>query len=400
MFKKVGPGVLVAAAFIGPGTVTTCMLTGNSFGFSLLWAMLFSIIATIFLQEMAARIGIITQKGLGDVVATEIYKPWLRWLVITLILGAIVIGNTAYEGGNIGGATLGLQALFGTEHSYLYPLIIGSLAFIFLYIGKYKTIEKILVALVILMSISFILTAIVTKPNIIEILKGLFIPTAPKNSLLSIIALVGTTIVPYNLFLHASLVSKKWNKTTDLKYAQRDTILSISLGGLVSIAIMITAAKTQSLEIKNVLDLAIGLEPIYGNSAKYFMGIGLFAAGLTSAITAPLAAAFVANSCFGWGSNMQNKRFKAVWMFIIILGVILMSFGIKPIEVIKLAQIANGILLPIITIFLLWAVNRTSILKTYKNTLIQNIIGIVIVVLTLGLGIMSVLKVFGIQVFA
>ena len=320
MFKKVGPGVLVAAAFIGPGTVTTCMLTGNSFGFSLLWAMLFSIIATIFLQEMAARIGIITQKGLGDVVATEIYKPWLRWLVITLILGAIVIGNTAYEGGNIGGATLGLQALFGTEHSYLYPLIIGSLAFIFLYIGKYKTIEKILVALVILMSISFILTAIVTKPNIIEILKGLFIPTAPKNSLLSIIALVGTTIVPYNLFLHASLVSKKWNKTTDLKYAQRDTILSISLGGLVSIAIMITAAKTQSLEIKNVLDLAIGLEPIYGNSAKYFMGIGLFAAGLTSAITAPLAAAFVANSCFGWGSNMQNKRFKAVWMFIIILG--------------------------------------------------------------------------------
>ncbi|EIJ38161.1 MULTISPECIES: Nramp family divalent metal transporter [Galbibacter] len=400
MFKKVGPGVLVAAAFIGPGTVTTCMLTGNSFGFSLLWAMLFSIIATIFLQEMAARIGIITQKGLGDVVATEIYKPWLRWLVITLILGAIVIGNTAYEGGNIGGATLGLQALFGTEHSYLYPLIIGSLAFIFLYIGKYKTIEKILVALVILMSISFILTAIVTKPNIIEILKGLFIPTAPKNSLLSIIALVGTTIVPYNLFLHASLVSKKWNKTTDLKYAQRDTILSISLGGLVSIAIMITAAKTQSLEIKNVLDLAIGLEPIYGNSAKYFMGIGLFAAGLTSAITAPLAAAFVANSCFGWGSNMQNKRFKAVWMFIIILGVILMSFGIKPIEVIKLAQIANGILLPIITIFLLWAVNRTSILKTYKNTLIQNIIGIIIVVLTLGLGIMSVLKVFGIQVFA
>ena len=250
------------------------------------------------------------------------------------------------------------------------------------------------------MSISFILTAIVTKPNIIEILKGLFIPTAPKNSLLSIIALVGTTIVPYNLFLHASLVSKKWNKTTDLKYAQRDTILSISLGGLVSIAIMITAAKTQSLEIKNVLDLAIGLEPIYGNSAKYFMGIGLFAAGLTSAITAPLAAAFVANSCFGWGSNMQNKRFKAVWMFIIILGVILMSFGIKPIEVIKLAQIANGILLPIITIFLLWAVNRTSILKTYKNTLIQNIIGIIIVVLTLGLGIMSVLKVFGIQVFA
>lgn len=400
MFKKVGPGVLVAAAFIGPGTVTTCMLTGNSFGFSLLWAMLFSIIATIFLQEMAARIGIITQKGLGDVVATEIYKPWLRWLVITLILGAIVIGNTAYEGGNIGGATLGLQALFGTEHSYLYPLIIGSLAFLLLYIGKYKTIEKILVTLVILMSISFILTAVVTKPNIIEILKGLFLPTAPKNSLLSIIALVGTTIVPYNLFLHASLVSKKWNKTTDLKYARRDTFLSISLGGLVSIAIMITAAKTQSLEIKNVLDLAIGLEPIYGNSAKYFMGIGLFAAGLTSAITAPLAAAFVANSCFGWGSNMQNKRFKAVWMFIIILGVILMSFGIKPIEVIKLAQIANGILLPIITIFLLWAVNRTSILKTYKNTLIQNIIGIIIVVLTLGLGIMSVLKVFGIQVFA
>ncbi|WP_417443250.1 Nramp family divalent metal transporter [Joostella sp.] len=399
MFKRIGPGVLVAAAFIGPGTVTACMLAGNTFGFSLLWAMLFSIVATIILQEMAARIGIITQKGLGDVVATEIEKPWLKWLVIALILGAIVIGNAAYEGGNIGGATLGLQALFGTTYTSFYPLIIGILAFVFLYIGNYKSIEKILVSLVLLMSISFMLTAIVTKPNIMDIINGLFVPKAPKDSLLTIISLVGTTIVPYNLFLHASLVSKKWHLASDLKYARRDTFLAISLGGMVSIAIMITAAKTQNLQIENVLDLAKGLEPIYGNSAKYFMGIGLFAAGLTSAITAPLAAAFVANSCFGWNASMKDKRFKSVWMFIVILGVIFMSFGIKPIEVIKIAQISNGILLPIIAVFLLWAVNRTSILKSYKNTFFQNVLGLIIVLLTLGLGILSVLKVIGIHIF-
>ena len=395
MFKKVGPGVLVAAAFIGPGTITACTLAGATFGYALLWAMLISIIATVVLQEMAARLGIISQRGLADVIKTELKIPWIKYLAIGIILAAIVIGNAAYEAGNIGGATLGLEAVLGTEYSSCYPILIGLIAVVLLFFGNYKVLEKALVALVILMSLSFLITAIITKPNLGAIVKGLFIPSVPKNSILTIIALVGTTVVPYNLFLHASLVSEKWNSKNDLKAAKRDTFISITLGGLVSMGIIIAAATIPTKNITNVMDLALGLEPLYGAAAKYFMGIGLFAAGITSAITAPLAAAYVVNSCFGWQATMKDRRFKAVWMLIISLGVITLSFGFKPIEIIKFAQVANGILLPIIAIFLVWIVNRKAVLGSYKNTFFQNMLGVLIIGITLLLGIKSILKVFG-----
>jgi len=395
MFKKVGPGVLVAAAFIGPGTVTACILAGVDFGYTLLWAMLLSIIATVVLQEMSARLGIVTQKGLADVIKQELKTPWLRNTILTIILGAIVIGNAAYEAGNIGGGTLGLEAIFGEANVSYYPFIIGILAFVLLYLGSYKVLEKVFVFLVVVMSLSFVLTAAITKPNILEVLEGLLVPTVPDDSILTIIALVGTTVVPYNLFLHASLVSEKWKSTGDLKAARRDTFIALILGGLVSICIIISASAIGNIEVKSVMDMTKGLEPLYGASAKYFMGIGLFAAGITSAITAPLAAAYVANSCFGWKADLKNIKFRLVWMFILGLGVFFLSFGIKPIEIIKFAQIANGILLPVIAIFLLWVVNRVSVMGKYRNTKFQNIVGIIILALSILLGAKSILKVFG-----
>ena len=112
-FKNIGPGTLVAAAFIGPGTVTLCTLAGVNFGFNLLWAMLLSVIATIILQEMAARLGVISQKGLSEVIREEIKIPFVKHFVTLLILGAIVVGNAAYEAGNISGGILGLETIFG-----------------------------------------------------------------------------------------------------------------------------------------------------------------------------------------------------------------------------------------------------------------------------------------------
>ncbi len=396
MFKKIGPGVLVAAAFIGPGTVTACTLAGVSFGYALLWAMLLSVIATLVLQEMAARLGIVTQKGLAEVIKAALPNKVSKYLVLGLILSAIVLGNAAYEAGNIGGATLGLEALFGTKFSNFYPLVIGVLAFVLLYIGNYKILERVLVSLVILMSLSFLVTAIITKPNMIGILKGLLVPSIPQDSILTIIALVGTTVVPYNLFLHASLVSEKWKHIDDLNTARKDTFIAIALGGLVSMAVIVAASTIKGGEISSALDLAKGLEPLYGDSAKYFMGIGLFAAGITSAITAPLAAAYVVNSCFGWQAGLKDFKFRSVWIFILGLGVFFLSFDIKPIEIIKFAQVANGILLPFIAIFLLWVVNKTAVLGKYKNTVFQNMMGIIIISLSVLLGLRSILKVFGI----
>ncbi|WP_046744636.1 Nramp family divalent metal transporter [Kordia zhangzhouensis] len=391
--KHIGPGTLVAAAFIGPGTVTVCTKAGVQFGYSLLWAMLLSIIATLVLQEMAARTGIITQKGLAEVIKGEITSQLLRNLSIFLILGAIVIGNAAYEAGNISGAALGMQ-VFGEANHIFYPILIGCIAFSILFIGNYKILERSLVALVLLMSLSFLITAVMTKPAIGEIVKGTLIPSMPKNTILIIIGLIGTTVVPYNLFLHASLVKEKWKSAMDLSAVRKDTFISIILGGIVSMAIIITAAASTSNDVTNAFDLAKGLEPLYGEYASYLLGIGLFAAGITSAITAPLAAAYVAKSCFGWEGTLKDKRFRLVWMLILALGVLFSSMQFKPVEVITFAQVANGLVLPIVAIFLVWIVNKANILGVHKNTLFQNILAICIIVITVILGVKGIFSVF------
>ena len=399
--KNIGPGPLVAAAFIGPGTVTLCTLAGVGFGYALLWAMVLSIIATVVLQEMAARLGVISQKGLAETIRSEIKQPILKVFAIVLILSAIVIGNAAYEAGNISGGVLGLEAVLGTSSISLgsfslntFSLIIGIVAFILLFIGNYKVLEKSLVSLVILMSLAFLITALMTKPNLGEVFNGMFVPKFPDDSILTIIGLIGTTVVPYNLFLHASLVKEKWKDQKDLKYAQKDTLVAVVLGGLVSMCIIVSAAAIQTQEVASAADLAKGLEPLFGSYSKYFLSIGLFAAGITSAITAPLAAAFVAAGCLGWSSNMKTKKFRAVWIVILVLGVLSSSSGIKSIEIIKFAQVANGILLPVIAGFLIWIVNKRSVLGNYKNSLKQNILGIVILSVTIFLGLKSILKVF------
>ena len=399
--NNIGPGPLVAAAFIGPGTVTLCSIAGLDFGFSLLWTLVLSIIATIVLQEMSARVGIVSNKGLSQVIREEIKNPGFRNIVITLILSAIVIGNAAYEAGNISGGVLGLEAIFGEKDLTIlnininfYSIILGLLAFFLLYIGNYKILERCLIFLVIIMSLSFIITAIITKPDITNLFNGLFVPKFPKGSFLIIIGLIGTTVVPYNLFLHASLVKEKWKNKSDLKFARNDTIVSIVLGGIVSMCIIISSASLNIDNINNAADLAKGIEPLYGIYSKYILAIGLFSAGITSAITAPLAASFVASGCLGWSFNMKGLKFRSVWMFILLVGVISSSSGYKSIEIIKFAQVANGILLPVIAGFLIWIVNKESILGKYKNSKWQNFIGLSILVITIFLGLKSILKVF------
>lgn len=403
--KNIGPGPLVAAAFIGPGTVTVCTLSGVQFGYALLWAMVLSIIATIVLQEMTARLGLVTQQGLSDVIRQEIKIPAIKFLAIVLVLSAIVIGNAAYEGGNISGGVLGLETLFGASSIPFgslklngYSFLIGLIAFVLLYIGNYKILERVLVALVILMSLAFLTTAVLTKPDLSELFKGAFIPQFPDGSTLLVVALIGTTVVPYNLFLHAALVKEKWHDVKDLKHARTDTFLAIVLGGLVSMSIIVAATSIHSDTISNATDLALGLEPLFGSFSKYFLAMGLFAAGITSAITAPLAAAYVAAGCFGWSANLKSFKFRGVWMLVLALGVVISSSGVKPIEIIKFAQVANGLLLPVITGFLLWVMNRSQLLGNHKNTVLNNIFGVLIFVISILLAITALNKVFDLNI--
>lgn len=395
--KNSGPAILVTAAFIGPGTITVCTLAGVTFGYSLLWALLLSVIACIVLQEMAARLGILRQEGLSEILKGQLTNPFWRVIILTLIFSAIVIGNAAYEAGNISGAALGLQAilpeLLPSSNLNVSAIIIGLVAFAILYFGNYKVLERILVSLVILMSFSFLITMLLTKPDITAIFKGLFVPSITSDNLLTVMALVGTTVVPYNLFLHASLVSEKWNSPDNLPWAKKELIVAIALGGIVSMAILICAASTGLTTVNSATDLAESLTPLFGDFATVIMNTGLIAAGITSAITAPLAAAYVAKGCFGWTGTLKTRKFRSVWMTILILGIVLSSLGIKPIEIIHFAQIANGILLPVIAVSLLWLVNKKALLGSHSNTLWQNIIGGCIVILSIVLGVKAILKV-------
>ncbi|MCU4164947.1 Nramp family divalent metal transporter [Carboxylicivirga caseinilyticus] len=398
-FKNIGPGSLVTAAFIGPGTITTCSLAGANFGMALLWGLLFSIIATLILQEMTARLGIITQQGLGDAIRNLIQNPVLKILSVVLIISAITIGNAAYETGNLIGAAMGIDTVLPEEHIKAISLIIGLAAFVLLWLGSYRILEKVLIGLVILMSLVFLTTAIVIAPHFQSIIKGIFIPSFPGGSALMLIGLIGTTIVPYNLFLHTSVVKERWKTKEDLPKARFDLFISIILGGIISMSIVITSAMAfyaTNHEIKGASDMAIQLEPILGSWAKYILASGLFAAGISSSITAPLAAAYATSGILGWKSTMKDWRFKLVWMIILGIGILFSSLDYKPIEAIWFAQITNGILLPVIATFLVLVMNNKKLLGDKINKPLANVAGIFVIIITLALGLRSILSVTGI----
>lgn len=388
-----GPSTLVTAAFIGPGTLTVCTISGAGYGYTLLWVLLFATIATIILQEMAARLGLITQKGLGEAIRSEITSTSLRWISIGLVFLAIIIGNAAYEAGNISGAVLGMEGLFGSSN--LWPLLIGVIACIILMIGKFKWVERILISLVIIMSIVFLITAVLIKPDLSQLFSGLFIPSLNSENQMAVLALIGTTVVPYNLFLHASSVSQKWKEANQLKDLKRENAVSISLGGLISIAIVITSAGTVFGQgISGINEMAFQLEPVLGNWSRYFLAVGLFAAGISSAITAPLAAAYTARGIFGWSSEMTSWKFRSIWLFILIIGTLFSMLGYRPVQVIQLAQVANGILLPIVVGFLIYICNKKSLLGNYVNKPLQNLLALGVILISLIISFRSFNSVF------
>jgi manganese transport protein len=400
--KNLGPGLLVAAAFIGPGTVTTATVTGGSTGYALLWAVVVAIFATIVLQEMSARLGVVSREGLGEALRTTFENPVFKVLAVLLVVAAITVGNAAYEGGNITGAAIAVETVGGSAD--MWALVVGVLSFALLASGAYKLIERVLVALVIVMSIVFLVTAIMVRPDLGDIAAGIFVPDIPPGELLTVTALVGTTVVPYNLFLHASSVQEKWSENVPtgqaLAESRTDTTLSIMVGGLITMAIVATAAAAffrSGTEVTSAAQMAEQLEPVLGGStAKYFFAVGLLAAGLTSAITAPLAAAYATSGALGWGRDLTSWKFRSVWAIILVVGTAYAYFGTNPVSLIVFAQVANGILLPAVAIFLLVVMNRSNLLGQYTNSPVTNTLGGLVVLLATGLGIYSILDVAGV----
>lgn len=380
-----GPSTLIAAAFIGPGTLTVCTVAGVETGYDLLWVLLFSIICTIVLQEMSARLGLATQRGLGEAIRKQFPGGISRILVFFLVVGAILIGNAAYEAGNISGGNLGLELLIGKAGSY--PILIGLPCAVLLYFGGYRWVEKLLIGLVVVMSVCFLVTTILVRPDLSAVLAG-FVPSFPDGDrLLLLMAVVGTTVVPYNLFLHASTVSKKYGPDASLRDLRIENVVAVTLGGVISVLIVITAAASSSVvgEVNNAPDLAVQLEPIFGSSATMLMGIGLLAAGVSSALTAPLAAAYAARGLFGWSSDDRDPKFRAVWAVILLIGIGVANSGFKPLVIIRFAQVTNALLLPAVAVYLLYVVNSKRILGSQTNSLLVNLLAGLVIVVTFAL---------------
>ena len=388
--KNVGPGALVAAGFVGPGTVTTCTVSGASYGYTMLWALLFATVATIIFQEMAARIGIVTQEGLGENIRDRISHPVLKWIAIVIVIIAIFIGNTAYETGNITGGILGIQAVADVP---MIPIVIvlGILAFVAMWAGSYKLVEKILTGIVIFMGLVFLITAFASPVDWGAVVAGLFTPTLPEGQagakgILTAVGLIGTTIVPYNLFLHASGAAERFKDPEQVSDARFDCVLSIGLGGIISMAILICAAANMhaaGITVTNGKDMAIALQPLLGNWATVLIGIGLLAAGFSSAITAPLSAAYAVNGVLGWGKTLKDLQFKVVWMIVLVAGCLMaVVLGKSPTELILVAQAANAILLPIMAFFVMYVANGKSLGK-WRNHAFANICGVIFIGITL-----------------
>lgn len=396
--RKSGPAWAVTAAFIGPGTVTTMTVAGAEFGHALLWAIVLSVVIAIILQEMAGRLAIARRAGFGTVLRQRFHGP-MRNLTIALVVAAIFVGNAAFQIGNIAGAGLGLQVIIGGSLPWL-ALIVADLAFLALWFAAHQRIDVILRLGVAAMGLAFIATLFLVPLDWGDIGRGL-VPGIPDGALLLVLATIGTTVVPYNLFLHSSLVKEIGWRVTDVMYMRRDTVIAIAVGGVLTAAILLTSASLlQGTSVRDAHAMALQLDPLLGPFASNAFGAGLFLAGMTSAITAPFAAAYAVTQVLGgtWTEGgLTGTRFRLVWITVIVAGLIpqAVSFFVEVdvIALIVVAQALNGIILPFLAVLLVVVANHRS-MGGLRNRLAGNAAAAVACIVAILLGARLVVQAF------
>jgi manganese transport protein len=381
---------VIAAAFIGPGTVTTAASAGAGFGFALLWTLVFSTVACLVLQEASARLTLVSGRNLGRALRDRYPTGFTGTAVLLLVLGAIVLGCAAYEAGNILGGVAGAVLATGMSPK-LMALASGAIAGLLLWFNKPRRVALLLSIVVAVMGVAFLYTALQLRPEIGEVLRGALVPSLPTGSALLAIGLVGTTVVPYNIFLGSGLAGGQ-----SLGELRLGLAVAVGLGGLISMGVLVAGTAVEGEFAFEAL--AQVLAERLGPWAAFLFAIGLFGAGLSSAITAPLAAAVTARSLFQTAEDEErwserSWRYRSVWLAVLLAG---LGFGLSdvaPIPAIVLAQALNGLLLPIVAIFLLLEVNdRRSMGDQGVNGAISNTVMTVVVAVTVLLGTANVAR--------
>ena len=394
----VGPGVMVAAAFVGPGTVTTASVAGASSGVSLLWAVAISVLATIVLQELSIRTALSTNQDLAPLIRQFGHDRGWGVPIALLILCSVGLGNAAYQSGNLAGAAMGLSG--ATPVRFIHAVVVtGSFAAGLILVDRYRLLERAMLILVGLMTCLLTGLAVACLPELITAHRQV-VSNVHAFDATVVLALIGTTVVPYNLFLHATAVRHRWSGIAladALRQARIESAGAIIVGGVVTAAIMIIATVVIAGDTSRpaLEALQVGIDQRFPDIGRWAMGVGLFAAGLTSAIAAPVAAGWAVCGVMGWNTSSGSKAFKGVALMVLAVGMLFAIFAARPVALIVLAQATNAVLLPLVALVLLAIVNSPLIPHDYRNGWPQNLIVTGVIGVVLLLAATKLLSVFG-----
>ncbi|HOU01823.1 MAG TPA: Nramp family divalent metal transporter [Bacteroidales bacterium] len=394
-----GPGIITGSVDNDAGGITTYSIAGAQYGYSLIWTLIPSFVVLVVIQEMNARMGIVTGKGLSDLIRENAGIKITFFIFIGLLLTGI--GNTTTEFAGVAGS----MEVFGIS-KYISVPVIAVMVWLLVVKGTYKIAERIF--LIFSMSLlTYVVSAFMGKPDWKEIGSAVINPKLEisTNSMTMIIALVGTTIAPWMQFYMQSTVIEKGLKMRHYKYTIADIVVGCVITVVVAFFIMIACGSTlypNGIIINEAKDAAISLRPLAGNLASYVFAFGLFIASIFSATILPLATGYFVCEAFGFETGIDKKwdearEFYVLYTGILIVSVIIILIPNAPLIPISLwSQVINGILLPVVLVSMMILVNKKKIMGNYVNGRTTNIIGwgavIILIALSFALLILPILN--------
>ena len=394
----VGPGIITANVDNDAGGITTYSLAGASFGYKLLWTLIPITLALIVVQEMCARMGAVTGKGLADLIRERFGVKITFYAMLGLLLADL--GNTISEFAGVAAS----MELFGVNKYISVPLA-ALLVWGLVVRGSYKSVERVFLVAC-LLYLSYVASGFLASPPWGEVMRDLVVPSFSLNSsyLTMLVGVVGTTIAPWMQFYLQAAVVEKGITVKDYGYSKVDVIAGCFMVNLVALFIIVSCAATlhvHGIKIESAKDAALALAPLAGPWASWLFALGLLNASLFSASILPLATAYVICEAFGIEAGVDKSWREApvfYWLYTLIIaigaGVILIQ-NMPLILVMFWSQVVNGVLLPFVLIFMLLLINNVDIMGNYVNTRTYNIISwvtvVVMIVLTLMMIVTSIL---------
>lgn len=391
----IGPGLITVNAGNDAGGIATYAAVGASYGYKMLWGLLLITFSLGVIQEMNARMAVVTGKGLSDLIR-ERFGVKLTFFAITVLL----IANFGVILGDFAGVAASME-LFGVSKFISVPFVAIVIWFLVTK-GSYNKVEKIFL-LFTFVFFGYIIASFLAKPDWGDVFRQMTVPTLEMNPgfLLAFIGMIGTTITPYMQFYLQSSIVDKHLTLDEYRYEKLDVYLGAFWGNAVSFFIIVCTAATlykAGISITSAQDAATALRPFAGQYAFVLFGVGLFGASVLAASIIPLSTAYAICEAFGWESGMNNKiseapAFFGIYLALILLGSLLILIpGISLMKLILVTQQIAGILVPVILIFMIFIVNDQGIMGEYKNTPLQNWISWITVVFIISLSLVMLIS--------